>query len=149
MPHKDLELRKKYHTLYNAAKRNGLTEGVDVWSAWPKLPKGRAPMSFKDKVARTKENGKRYRLKHPKRIRLHHQKARYGFTPPPEPLNCECCGTPFLRFKNGACVDHNHITSKFRGWLCSPCNTALGHAKDSRDRLQLLINYLDKCELLS
>lgn len=94
-------------------------------------------------------HSKRYYDKYPERRRLSHQKMRYGFVPPPEPKNCEACGIPFTQFRNGACVDHDHATGKFRGWLCSPCNTALGHAKDSRDRLQLLINYLDRCELLS
>jgi hypothetical protein len=147
MPHKNPEVRKKYHELYKLAKKTGLP--MTTWQAWPKLPKGKKPMSPGEKVIRMRANAKRYYLKHPDRIRLHHQKVRYGFTPPPEPANCEACNTPFINFKNGACVDHDHNTGLFRGWLCSPCNTALGHAKDSRDRLQMLINYLDKIELLS
>jgi hypothetical protein len=146
MPHKDPERRKKYHELYKSARKNGLLNST--WQAWPKLPKGKQPLPPEEKAARMRANSKRYYLSHPAQIRLHHQKTRYGFTPPPEPDNCESCGTPFINFKKGACVDHNHITGAFRGWLCSPCNTALGHAKDSRDRLQMLINYLDRAELL-
>jgi hypothetical protein len=65
------------------------------------------------------------------------------------PENCEACGTPFKTTHHGACLDHDHKTNLHRGWLCHHCNNALGYAKDSRDRLQLLINYLDRVELLS
>jgi len=62
----------------------------------------------------------------------------------PIPSACEACGTPFGK----PCLDHDHQTNEHRGWLCRLCNFALGYAKDSRDRLQLLINYLDRHELL-
>lgn len=67
----------------------------------------------------------------------------------PAPELCEACGTPFRVTHHGPCLDHNHKTNVHRGWLCYHCNTALGYAKDSRDRLQFLINYLDRAELLS
>lgn len=41
-----------------------------------------------------------------------------------------CCAT---RYTCGKCV---------RGLLCLNCNAALGHAKDSKERLMNLINYL-------
>jgi hypothetical protein len=40
------------------------------------------------------------------------------------------------------CVDHNHDTGEVRAILCKPCNTMLGMAKDSVDRLQAGIDYL-------
>jgi len=45
--------------------------------------------------------------------------------------------TPVLR------VDHDHITGKIRGLLCSNCNTALGLFKDSRLSLNRALNYLN------
>jgi Recombination endonuclease VII len=40
------------------------------------------------------------------------------------------------------CIDHCHVTGKFRGLLCRNCNTLLGHAKDSVEILQSAISYL-------
>jgi RNase P subunit RPR2 len=39
-------------------------------------------------------------------------------------------------------VDHDHITNKFRGWLCHKCNRALGAFEDNTVRLQSAIEYL-------
>ena len=43
-----------------------------------------------------------------------------------------------------ACIDHNHITGKVRKILCRNCNTALGHAKESKTILQKMIQYLEE-----
>ena len=58
------------------------------------------------------------------------------------PDKCEVCGNPpgpgrRLDF------DHCHLTERFRGWLCNPCNMALGCAKDQSARLRRLADYLD------
>ena len=58
----------------------------------------------------------------------------------PKPDHCECCGHKTQKL----CFDHDHKTGEFRGWLCYPCNTALGLLKDSRERLKLLDRYLEK-----
>lgn len=39
-------------------------------------------------------------------------------------------------------VDHSHKTGKIRGLLCSHCNSLLGFAHDSPERLQSAIRYL-------
>lgn len=51
---------------------------------------------------------------------------------------CECCGE-----KGRICFDHNHITGKFRGWVCARCNLTLGQVKDSINILNALIKYLE------
>ncbi len=43
-------------------------------------------------------------------------------------------------------IDHNHITGKVRGLLCTKCNTMLGMSEDSIERLQEAIKYLEKNE---
>jgi hypothetical protein len=52
-----------------------------------------------------------------------------------------CCAICFTRTTR-LVVDHNHETGLVRGLLCSPCNTGLGHFKDSVERLKEAINYL-------
>jgi len=52
---------------------------------------------------------------------------------------CEICDN-----KGKICFDHNHNTGKFRGWICSNCNMALGLIKDDINILNNMIKYL-KC----
>ena len=61
----------------------------------------------------------------------------------PAPEWCECCGRLFITTPN---LDHDHFTGKFRGWLCSQCNTALGLLGDSRDVLEKAIAYLGRAQ---
>lgn len=55
------------------------------------------------------------------------------------PDSCEVCGG-----KTRIAADHDHVTGKFRGWLCMQCNTALGSLKDDPSRLRALISYLER-----
>jgi len=61
---------------------------------------------------------------------------------------CAICGRPETVFNQfglrNLCVDHDHITGKFRGLLCSQCNHLLGNAKDSIGVLLNAIRYLEK-----
>lgn len=45
-------------------------------------------------------------------------------------------------------IDHDHITGKNRGLLCSRCNTALGSFKESIEFLQAAINYINQWNIL-
>lgn len=58
----------------------------------------------------------------------------------PRPERCEICKSK--PGKRALHWDHDHLTGKFRGWLCSHCNAALGHVMDSPKRLRQLIRYL-------
>lgn len=40
-------------------------------------------------------------------------------------------------------IDHDHVTGKLRGLLCSPCNLALGLLKDDPNRCRNLVKYLE------
>lgn len=52
---------------------------------------------------------------------------------------CEACGS-----RDRVHIDHDHITGKVRGALCSPCNVSLGYMQDSPERLELLAAYARK-----
>ena len=54
----------------------------------------------------------------------------------PKPDLCECCGKNPPKH-----CDHDHDTSKFRGWLCSECNTGFGKLGDNWQSAQNLYNY--------
>lgn len=57
-----------------------------------------------------------------------------------KPEVCEVCGNAEARIV----FDHDHITGKFRGWICDNCNVVLGHSKDNVEVLYKLINYLNQ-----
>jgi len=40
---------------------------------------------------------------------------------PPKGSKCKLCGD-----NKNLVFDHDHLTEKFRGWLCDPCNRAIG-----------------------
>lgn len=56
---------------------------------------------------------------------------------------CAICKKVFIGPKAPA-VDHNHLTKKIRGLLCSSCNTGLGNFKDSLKYLLQAIKYIRK-----
>lgn len=66
--------------------------------------------------------------------------------------NCECCGKKpnsginldSSKRKRSLVLDHDNITGKFRGWLCSDCNTAIGALGDNIEGLQKAIDYLKR-----
>jgi Recombination endonuclease VII len=58
---------------------------------------------------------------------------------------CAVCGTAENTTKGRRLpVDHDHDTGKVRGVLCSACNSSLGYAGDSSERLLLLAAYLKR-----
>lgn len=52
---------------------------------------------------------------------------------------CHSCGVPECDLDRRLCVDHCHTTGTFRGYLCDPCNKALGLCNEQPMRL---VNYL-------
>lgn len=62
----------------------------------------------------------------------------------PKPSACEVCGA----INRVIHFDHNHLTGKFRGWVCRHCNVILGFAKDSPRILRKLARYLENSTVL-
>lgn len=57
---------------------------------------------------------------------------------------CKICGSEETgtRSQGRFHVDHDHLTGKIRGLLCSRCNHGLGHFKDNIKFLMAAIRYL-------
>lgn len=82
-----------------------------------------------------------WRKRHPGREVIVKYRHRYGVELTeirPKPDRCEICGTAHKKIV----FDHCHTTNKFRGWLCDPCNMALGAVKDDVAVLARMIAYL-------
>lgn len=58
-------------------------------------------------------------------------------------MECEICGSP-PKNRNSLCLDHNHLTGAFRGWLCGNCNRALGLLGEDPRTLRKAAEYLLK-----
>lgn len=56
---------------------------------------------------------------------------------------CAICHNEFKPMKNTH-VDHNHITGKVRGLLCTKCNSSIGYLNDDIKLLKEAIKYLKK-----
>jgi hypothetical protein len=59
-------------------------------------------------------------------------------TAPPKPEVCPICQEVPKKWV----LDHDHKTKTFRGWLCDPCNLALGKFKESIKILVRAANYI-------
>lgn len=58
---------------------------------------------------------------------------------------CQMCGVPEAELLKSLCLDHDHETGAFRGWLCHGCNWAVGVVEA---RGHLVTKYLNRryCE---
>ena len=101
----------------------------------------------------TREWQGRYRATHPDRDKARYDKSnakrpaaslaeRELLAGRRRPDICDACGNP--PGQKGLHFDHCHTNGWFRGWLCQPCNMALGLMKDDANRLRRLIAYLER-----
>lgn len=99
--------------------------------------------SYRDKWRREHPNySKEWAERNKSKIRLSQIKYNYNLTEEEYealPKACEVYGST----KN-LCIDHNHITGKVRGVLCSRCNSALGLLGDSKEVILKLASYIEK-----
>ena len=116
---------------------------------------------FSELVIRIRQGGgkfcsnncyKEYRRKNakdPKELnKLYQKKTKYNLDPKSykelfikQDNKCAICGCEFSNTVKGF-VDHDHVSGRVRGLLCSKCNSLLGFAKDNIDILNKAIKYL-------
>lgn len=109
-------------------------------------------MPFKDREAQRRYQRKQYLSNRDAwLIRSHKTHAKkYGLTLEEykalreSAQSCEICEIPFKSERKGNTphIDHDHVSGRIRGLLCSNCNTALGLFGDDVQRLQVAIDYL-------
>ena len=87
-----------------------------------------------DKV---REANKRYALTHKLKHKYNLTEDEYRQALEDSKGRCQICCKERKLF-----IDHCHETGKFRGLICSQCNSALGLMEDSVDRLQSAQDYL-------
>jgi hypothetical protein len=73
------------------------------------------------------------------------RKSKYPPVPRPEPKKCECCSKRQI-LKRAMCLDHDHDTGEFRGWLCIPCNTGIAMLGDNVKGVNLAKTYLERAK---
>ena len=85
------------------------------------------------------------------------KKLKETIPPPDENYRCPIClknkeellltdDQTKKQHKTTWCLDHDHKTDTFRGWLCNTCNSGLGWLDDDVNNLERALNYLDKHE---
>lgn len=62
----------------------------------------------------------------------------------PCPPCCEICFGVSAR--GSLCLDHDHETGAFRGWLCDICNLALGQLGDNITGVRAALAYLEQSQ---
>ena len=55
---------------------------------------------------------------------------------------CAICGKTEKNIDRNLSVDHDHVTGKVRGLLCSNCNRGLGYFKDNSELMKKAAEYV-------
>ncbi len=111
-----------------------IDDGLTVHQRFYKKHKGRRNTEYRDYYHGSGESEKlRSRAKN-RLIRGLPEPTR------PEPDVCELCSRPS---KNSSlCLDHDHDTGEFRGWLCIKCNTSIAWFGDNEAGILKVLEYL-------
>ena len=139
MPHKDAKALAEYKREW-ARKWRAKNPGAQAKKTreWMRKDRAKNPQKHLDR-------GRKWREANFLAYKSNKIKARVTRMPGER---CEACGRQASTLPEKLFADHDHKTKTFRGWICRGCNSALGFAEDSRDRLELLIAYLDSSNLL-
>jgi len=174
MPYKDEQTRKEYNQAYGEANRGRIRAQKQAWREANREQYRERQSQYREANREAiREYHRMWRAEHPQNIYEHRKTRRtdgrfllalcsarerakkFGYsscTATVEELSAAFdgqCQNPACRIPESECtrrlhLDHDHATGKFRGWLCTNCNIALGNTRDSLDVLQGLVSYLSK-----
>ena len=129
--HHTLEARKKIRE-HNAMKRPEIADEVRNKNRGKK-----ASEETREKLRKVQGGVSNPRYKDGKYMALYKLRKQLG-EGREKADQCELCGAIGV-----ICLDHDHATNKFRGWLCRRCNLTLGLVKDSKELLNKMVEYLN------
>ena len=127
-----VELKKEYHRNWRNKNREHLLAYRKEWRK--KNPEKARAISRKHYAKKKKESPEQ---------QLSKERLWRGLPVPTRKCcaTCECCGVELHKTPH---LDHNHITHKFRGWLCSKCNKGIGLLGDSLEGISKAKEYLER-----
>ncbi len=106
----------------------------------------RSQQYYRSNIQKKKEYDQTRHKKNPKLRRQTELRRKYGMTVEEfdallgaQENQCACCRELLVQ----PAVDHCHKTGRVRGLLCGPCNRALGHAREDKERCLRLAAYLE------
>jgi len=122
---------------------------------WKDKQKGDGLRPYCKNCERDRYTSKEYyaQRKHPKyaTIKHRHKMKKYGITEEEfkameikQNFLCAICEKPEKRESTCLSVDHDHVTGRVRGLLCSNCNRGLGYFKDSPGLMKRAASYVDQ-----
>lgn len=135
---------------YKANTEKKRAQNAAWCAANPEKVKAYGVAWYKANSGKAKAYGAAWRAANPEKKKAGHRKHKYGIT--------EGAFQDMLFSQNGVCkicrtvfssevspnIDHDHVTGKIRGLLCSSCNSVLGYAKDSVEILEKAKQYLNE-----
>ena len=130
----------KRYTTGNACKQGHVAERNTITG---KCVECRFPSA-----AKHREYNARWKARHPGREQEVKYRHRYGVELSEiraKPVVCDICAKPHKKIV----LDHCHVSGEFRGWLCDPCNIALGNVGDNVLILERMISYLQELRTVS
>jgi len=130
---KDPEKTKEYNRKWYAKNRDKINKNYRE-----RYAKNNEKMKARDKKRYT-EDPEKFNERCKKHY-LEYKYRKHGLTSSDAKKECEICKSSTRRI----CIDHCHVTGKFRGFLCHNCNIILGMSKDNPDILRKCASYLEK-----
>jgi hypothetical protein len=74
-----------------------------------------------------------------------HAARKFGYVEcteyPQQPSDSKCA---ICHREAPLCLDHDHETGKFRGYICRDCNMALGKLGDTANAIRRVLAYLER-----
>jgi hypothetical protein len=144
MPHKDPLVRKEFAEKY----RSDHAEEHRVYmTQYRATPTGRTAKRRYETSSKAEQTRRAYKLTLAYVVSVSRTNAKKGkylpvdpatIRPPRKSGHCDFCEK-----HRKLCLDHDHLTGRFRGWLCSPCNTAFGVFGDTVEGLLRGIDYVN------
>jgi hypothetical protein len=101
------------------------------------------PSTLPTPVSRAAYHAQYYQENRERLVQMKRDRRCNGVTGREEVTMCACCGAtePGGRANQWHC-DHDHVTGKFRGWLCDRCNRGIGLLGDNIESLERALEYL-------